>query len=107
MPEREVLSDRRTSPAPERITEYLCPRCGDAACPTPNSDHLESVYHRQPFEYVRADLHEAEVERLKKLLEDVEPFVGWLAQVPDLKARIRAELAPASDDSLAPSKEDA
>jgi hypothetical protein len=44
-------------------------------------DDVREMLRRQ----VRSD---EEAERLRRLLADVEPFIGWLAQVPDLKARV-------------------
>jgi chromosome segregation ATPase len=35
---------------------------------------------------------ETENERLRALLAEVEPFIGWLAQVPDLKRKVREAL---------------
>lgn len=122
MPDSQSLSDLRALIDAGRV-KCLCgrkatgttpggePECDDLSCHAAEEVErlrgaLEDKQRRlEPdgcggFRWEAADL-EAERDNLRRLLADVEPFIGWLAQVDDLKARVRAALSPASDEEQA------
>lgn len=58
----------------------------------PIGDALEER-RRLVAAFQREDALQRQIDDLHRLLEDLEPFIGWEAQVPDLKRRVAVALS--------------